>query len=94
MRGEALERKKGLVVEWGERGIERRPLTAEGINAELPLPCWGGGGGGGGVSSWSAKGTSSETQEGERQRELPLFSKPLVKTEVMTEPDEDVKNSD
>lgn len=38
MRGEALERKKGLDVEWAERGIERRPLTAEGINTELPLP--------------------------------------------------------
>lgn len=41
MRREALERKKGLDVEWGERGIERRPLTAEGINAELPLPLLG-----------------------------------------------------
>ena len=41
MRGEALERKKGLGVEWGEREIERRPLTAEGINTDLPLPRWG-----------------------------------------------------
>lgn len=41
MRREALERKKGLDVEWGKRGIERGPLTAEGINTELPLPRWG-----------------------------------------------------
>lgn len=40
MRREALERKKGLDVEWGERK-ERRPLTAVGINAELPLPLLG-----------------------------------------------------
>lgn len=41
MRGEALERKKGLGVEWGERGIERRPLTAEGINTGPPIPLLG-----------------------------------------------------
>lgn len=41
MRGEALERKKGLGVEWAEKGDERRPLTAEGINTGLPLPRWG-----------------------------------------------------
>lgn len=38
MRRAALERKKGLDVEWAERGTERRPLTAEDINTELPLP--------------------------------------------------------
>lgn len=56
MRGEALDRKNGLDVEWGERGIEKKPLTAEGINTELPLPPAGG-------SSSGAKGTSRETQE-------------------------------
>lgn len=61
MRGDAVERKTGLEVEWGERGIERRPLTAEGINT----------GGreaeGGGGSSAGAKGTRRET----RERQLP-----------------------
>lgn len=38
MRRAAPERKKGLDVEWGERGIERRPPTAEGINAARPPP--------------------------------------------------------
>lgn len=59
MRRAALERKKGLDVEWGERGTERRPPTAEGINAAWPLPPIGGGGGGG----WRRT----------RERELPLL---------------------
>lgn len=41
MRGEALERKKGLDVEWGERGIERRPVTAEHQCRSAPPPAGG-----------------------------------------------------
>lgn len=78
-----MERKKGLVVEWGERGIERRPLTAEGLNAEPPLPCWG-----------FVLGCKGDERGNTRDRQLPLFFKALVKTEVMTGLDEDVKNSD
>jgi len=78
-----LKRKKGLDVEWDERGVERSPLTAEGINTELLLPCWG-------VRHRVQRGRVEKTQE----REHPFFSKALVKTEVMTEPDEAVKNSD
>lgn len=68
MSGEALERKKGLDHEWGERGVERRPLTAEGINTELPLPCWG-------FVTWCKGGEWRNT----RERELPLFLNPWLR---------------
>lgn len=74
MRQAALERKKGLDVEWGERGIERRPPTAEGINAARPLPPIGGGGGGEG---WRGGGfiigCKGDEQWRTRERELPLL---------------------
>lgn len=68
MSREALERKKGLDHEWGERGVERRPLTAEGINTELPLPCWG-------FVTWCKGGEWRNT----RERELPLFLNPWLR---------------
>lgn len=76
MRRAALERKKGLDVEWGERGIERRPPTAEGINAARPLPLIGGGVGGGRGGWWVGgvrHGCKGDEQRRTRERELPLL---------------------
>lgn len=63
MRRETLERKKGLGIERAERGIERRPLTAKGINTELPLPLLG-------VRHWVQRG---RVEENKREGTPPLF---------------------
>ncbi len=69
MRGEALERKRGLEVEWSERGIERRPLTAEGINTELPLPLLG-------VPLWVQRGRVETHKSGNSHSFLNLWLRP------------------